>query len=147
MPHISNKNTCDAERFEHNFGAIVADMFRLLGRDHAMTKARLSKLSGIHINTLTSWWDGGTKMPLWAFWHLAPYIPDDLLTLVSEAAGKAVVTLDDGGPGCLDTLGREAAGFVASYVDAKSDGVVTPHEKRALNNRRRKLAVVAGRAA
>lgn len=135
----------DAARFHRNFDGVVADLFRLAHRDHGLTYTRLAALAGLPAATVGGWARGEVSMPAWAFFRLAAHLPDDLLTLCAETAGKLIVTADGGHD--LDAVGREAAGFTASYVEAKSDGVICPREGHALHHRRRKLAVVAAGAA
>jgi hypothetical protein len=64
------------------------------------------------------------------------------MSLMTEPAGKFIGTLEDGG-GSLDALGREAAGYTAEYLDAKSDGVVTPMERGKLRDKARRVASIA----
>ena len=134
----------DAARFHHNFDNCVADLFRLAERDHGLTVRRLAALAGLPQSTVATWATGNTSMPAWAFFRLAKYIPDDLTTLCAELSDKAIVSNEGGG--CIDALGREAASFTASYVDAKSDGVIDHRETHALNHRRRRLFAVAAKA-
>lgn len=134
----------DSARFHGIFDGVVADMFRLAERDHGLTVRRLAALSGIPAGTLSTWARGEHSMPAWAFWCLAQHIPNDLLTLCAEQSGKAVISATSNG--CLDELGREAAGFTASYVNAKSDGVISHREGHALRNQARRLRCVAGAA-
>lgn len=134
----------DASRFQRNFAGIISDLFRLAQRDHGLTYTRLAALADLPAATVGGWARGEAAMPAWAFFRLAAHLPDDLLTLAAETAGKMIVTAD--GTYDLDAVGREAAGFTARYVDAKSDGVISPNERHALHQGRRKLAVVAAAA-
>lgn len=132
-------NHCKAQQ---NFVTLQADLFRLAARDHGLSIKRLSLLADIPATTMTTW-ASGTVMPAWAMVELAKYIPDDLMSLMTEPAGKFVGTLGDDGGGCLDSLGREAAGYTAELLDAKSDGIVTPMERAKLGERARRVASVA----
>lgn len=97
MPHCT--------RTKEDVAGRVADMFRLAERDHDLTIKRLSLLSGMSAETLNTY-RNGTAIPLHAFVQLARYIPDDLLTMCVEPAGKYVGS--ELGDGDLDTAGLEA---------------------------------------
>ena len=132
-------NHCKAQQ---NFINLQADVLRLADRDHGLSIKRLAMLTEIPATTLVTW-KNGTAMPAWAMVELARFIPDDLMSLMTEPAGKFVGTLTDDGGGCLDSLGREAAGYTAELLDAKSDGIVTPMERAKLGERARRVASVA----
>jgi hypothetical protein len=131
-------NNCKAQQ---NFVSLQADLFRLAARDHGLTIKRLSLLADIPATTMQTW-ASGTVMPAWAMVELARFIPDDLMSLMLEPAGRFVGTLETVDHD-LDALGCEAAGFVAEYVAAKADGKVTPIERARLGDKARGMAAAA----
>lgn len=121
--------------------AIQCDIFRLAKRDHALSPARLSALSGLPKTTIESW-TKGTAMPAFGLARLSPFIPDELITLLFEPFGKHVETSETD-ESDLDELGCETAGFTADYVQAVSDGKITPMERAKLAERALRIAAKA----
>lgn len=124
-------------------------MFRLAERDNGLSLKAISLDSGIPYDTIRSY--AGHKgsqamMPVSAVNKLAGVIPDDLLSHLFEPSDRHLAENGDEDFDA-DALGRETAGFTAEYVDAKSDGVVTPIERSRLRNRARRVARAAGVAA
>ena len=117
-------------------------MFRLAERDHHITRKRLQLETGIPYNTLKSY-ATGTEMPMSAFVKLAAVIPNELVSLLLEPAGKHLAD-DEADHGSLHELAREVGHFSAEYIDAVSDGSVTHIEKARLKDRARRLASAAG---
>lgn len=120
---------------------IQCDIFRLAKRDYALSPARLSALSGFPKTTIESW-AKGTAMPAFGLARLSRWIPDGLTSLMFEPAGKHVET-NETDESDLDDLGCETAGFTAEYVQAVSDGKITPMERAKLADRAIRLAAKA----
>lgn len=100
-------------------------LFRLAERDHDINRKNVAADSGIHYDTLGTYWRGETVMPLSAFLRLVDVIPDYLLSRLLAPVNRRL-EVESEGNGNLDDLAREAACFVAEYVEAKSHGKVTP---------------------
>jgi hypothetical protein len=133
--------------------AAQAEMFRVAERDYGLTIAALAKETGIPESTLKSYNSSNifarAKMPLWVFVQLCTVIPDDVLSVALEPAGKCVLPLlpDDND---LDKLAAEAAGLVADKLAREADGNICHIDRAALAERARRLAVksaAVGRAA
>lgn len=141
---------CDRTPETQHVLALQADMFRLAKRDYALTYTRLSLLSGVPTTTLESW-GKGTAMPLYGFVKLAPHIPDDLLSMVMEPAGKLVCS-PHGGDGDihdLHSVSAHLAHTVAKATHPKSPGGVhvVPSERGEIRDIARAIAPVAMRVA
>lgn len=121
-----------------------ARMFRLAERDHSLSRKVLSLESGISYSTLKSW-ASGTEMPVSALAKLAAVIPNELTSLLLGQIGKHIAD-DDADEGSIDELAGETSRFVAAYVEARADGVVSPIERRGLQDRARRIASIAERA-
>lgn len=140
MPHCS--------RTKEDVAGRVADMFRLAERDYDLTIKRLSLLTEMSPDTLNTY-RNGTAIPLHAFVQLARYIPDELLTMCVEPAGKFIASED--GEGDLDTAGLDA-GDAAHAVQrarhpASPGGVaIVPQERAEIIPLMRKSAASARRA-
>lgn len=81
-------------------------------------------------------------MPVPTMLKLVGVLPDELLSHLLDPVGKHLA--DNGNDeGDLDALGCEAAGFTQEYVEAKSDGIVTPIERGRLKSRARRLGNLA----
>lgn len=113
-------------------------IFRLAERDHDLTRKKVSLDSGIHYDTLGTYSRGETVMPITALLKLCDVVPDYLLSRLLAPVERHI-SVDEGSDGDMDELGREAAGFVADYVDAKSDGKITPIEHSKLKQRASRL--------
>lgn len=120
---------------------IQCDIFRLAKRDHALSPKRLAALSGIPETTINSW-AHGTAMPAFGLARLSPFLPDGLTSLIFEPFGKHVETSETD-ESDLDDLGCETAGFTAEYVQAVSDGKITPMERAKLADRALRIAAAA----
>lgn len=124
---------------QQDFMSRTADVFRLAKRDCGLTTPRLAALTGIPAATLVTWASGNTAMPAWAMCALSEHIPDDLMSLLMEPAGKFIGTTDAADDD-LDALGCETATFTAELLEAKRDGKVTPRERDRLKDRARRVA-------
>lgn len=131
----------DKPDYERHFVAVQADVFRLAERDYGLTRKRLAALSGVSITTIDTWARGESAMGGPALVHMMRYIPNDLMGLLTEWGGKFVGDLESP-DGDLDALGRGAASFTVDYVNAKSDGVVTPMERAHLADKARGMAAM-----
>lgn len=121
-------------------------LFRLAERDHGLSLKAIGLDGNIPYSTLRTYASGEAIMPVPAVLKLVDVLPDYLLSYLFEPAGR-LLTVKDGEDGDLDELGREAAGFVAEYVDAKSDGKVTPIENARLRQRAMRLNNSAAKVA
>lgn len=115
-------------------------IFRLALRFHGLTIKTISLDSGIPYDTLRSYANGRATMPITALLYLVGVLPDELLSHLLAPVGKQISDGGDCDGGDLDALGCETAGFVADYVQAKSDGVVTPIERAKLASRAARIA-------
>lgn len=127
-------------------------MFRLAARDHGLDRAALHLETHIPDATLKSWGCTASDkvafavIPLSGLRKLLRVIPDELTSLLFAGTGKHVGT-DELGEGDLDSLGREAAGYVAEKLEREADGIVCHIDRAALQNRARRVCAVARRAA
>lgn len=140
MPHCT--------RTKEDVAGRVADMFRLAERDYDLTTKRLALLSGMSAETLNTY-RNGTAIPLHAFVQLARYIPDDLLTMCVEPAGKFIAS--ENGEGDLDTAGLDAAEVANKVQRARSPAspggiAIVPQERAEIIPLLRKSAASARRA-
>lgn len=123
-------------------------IFRLAERDHGLKLKQISIDSGIHYDTLLTYRspDKPSMMPISALLKLVDVIPDYLLSQLLDPVHRRLEVVSNG-DGDLDELGREAAGFVSDYVDAKSDGKITPIEHGRLIVRAARLSGAAKKVA
>jgi hypothetical protein len=129
------------DRASQNIVDAQVDMFRLAKRDYGLSAARLAALSDQSVSTVTSW-ANGTAMPVHGLVRLMPFIADELLTLVTESAGKRVEAIEIEADEWMG-VASEAAGFVAAVCEAKRDGIITPSEDAGLKDMARRLAAKA----
>lgn len=123
-------------------------IFRLCERDYGYTLKSISLDSGINYDTLRSYArrEDTAMMPITALLKLCDVVPDHLLSHLMDPVGRHIAS-NEATDGDLDELGREAAGFTNEYVNAKSDGKITPIEQQRLKSRAERVAAAAGRAA
>jgi hypothetical protein len=119
-----------------------ATIFRLAEHDYGWTRKALATDSGINYDTLGTYWRGETIMPLTALLRLCDLLPDHLLSRLLDPVGRHLATNEEH-DGDLADLGREAAGFTAEFVEATSDGKVTPIERASLVERSKRLGAAA----
>lgn len=122
-----------------------ARMFRLAERDYGLSRATISRDTGLHVSTLKSYCNE-TIIPLHNLRKIARVIPDELVSLLLTGTGKHIETSDTD-EGDLDELGCETAGFTSEYVQAKADGIVTPMERAKLVERASRIAAKANAVA
>lgn len=137
---------CNEHPQYRKFAERQSDMFRLAERDHDLTLARLSALTGFHRNTLSGWKNGDHQMPTWAFAILCQHIPDDLTSLMLEPSGKAVSTPTD--TACFDQLASAAIEYANRLVSARSPSspggtAIVPCEAVELTESKRRLGAKA----
>lgn len=104
-------------KISNHVRATQETVFRLAARDHGLTRKRLNLETGIPITTLKSWAEG-TEMPLSAFVKLAAVIPNGIMSLLIEPAGKAVsdAAHDDTD---LDDLALQSIRLLTRYIEAR----------------------------
>jgi hypothetical protein len=117
-------------------------IFRRAERELGLTRKMVASDSGIHYDTLGFYWRGERVMPLTALLKLCDVMPDHLLSHLLDPVGRHIVS-NEKNDGDLSELGREAAGFTAEFVDATSDGKVTPIERAKLVEKARRVAGAA----
>lgn len=135
LDHLSEK-TLKAQR----------TIFRRVERDYGLTRKVISIDSGIHYDTLGTYWRGETIMPLTALLRLCDIVPDHLLSHLLDPVARHL-SPNESGDGDLDELGRDAARFTHEYVEAKSNGKVTPIERAKLTQEAERLGATAQRVA
>lgn len=122
-------------------------IFRLAERDHDLTLKAISLDSGIPYDTLRSYAARDpAMMPVSALLKLIDVVPDYLLSQMLDPVNRRLEIVSNEN-GDIDELGREAAGFVAEYVDAKSDGKITPIDRARLTDRAARLGDTAQQVA
>lgn len=140
----------DTRGTEQETKAAQAEMFRLAERDYGLSIATLAKETGLSEGALKSYNHSNifarAKMPLWVFVQLCKVIPDDVTSVLVEGAGKAIVSLDNGGD--LDALATEAGDYAHEYSKARhpaSPGGVSivPQEAATLHTIRRRMTARA----
>jgi hypothetical protein len=119
-------------------------IFRLSARDYGLTLKRISIDSNIPYATIRTYASGEAMMPIAALLKICDVIPDHLLSQLLDPVGRHL-EVNEESDGDMDELGREAASFTAEYVNAKSDGIVTPFERSRLASRAGRLADAAGK--
>lgn len=136
MPHCT--------RTKEDVAGRVADMFRIAQRDYDLDLKRLELLSGLDYSSLKNY-RNGAAMPLHAYVQLAKYIPDELLTLCINGAGKHVGTdePDEGGP---HELARDSGEYNVEYLNAtdprsEAGPVISPRERARLCDIQRRMKV------
>jgi hypothetical protein len=134
---------CNRDHETQHIIALQGDMFRLARRDYALSYKRLSLLSGIPDSTIESW-AKGVAMPLHGFIALAPHIPDDLLSMVVEPAGKFVGTFEPSGNDLhdlsTDCADYQAAMARATHPNSPGGVAVVPSERGGLRDISRRMA-------
>jgi hypothetical protein len=114
------------------------DVFRLAERDYDLTKKAISSRSGIGYDSVLDYASGKTAMPIVALLKLCDVIPDHLLSHLLDPVGRYIAS-NETRDGDLADLGREASRFTHDFVEAVSDGNVTPIERAKLIEGARKL--------
>lgn len=131
---------------EQETKAAQAEMFRLAERDYGLTLTTIEKEAGFEPGKLKPYNHSNifarAKMPLWIFVRLCRVLPDDVLSLCVQPAGKCILPLlpDDSD---LDKLTAEAVEFAADKLRREADGVVCHIDRAALAERARRLAVTS----
>lgn len=121
------------------------DIFRLAEREHDLPRKVISAKSHISYDALGTYSRGEHVMPITEVLRLFDIIPDYLLSRLLAPVGR-IFAVEEGSDGDMDELGREAAGFVAEYVDCKSDGKITPIEHTRLKQRADRLGEAVQKA-
>lgn len=136
MPHCT--------RTKEDVASRVADMFRLAERDYGLDLKRLELLTRLDYSSPKNY-RSGTAIPLHAYVQLAPHMPDELLSLCINGAGKHVGTdePDDGG---AHELARDSSEYNVEYLNAtdpRGDGgvTITPRERGRLTDIHRRMRV------
>lgn len=119
-------------------------IFRLASRDYDLTLKKISIDSNVPYATIRTYASGDAMMPVAVLIKLCDVVPDHLLSQLFDPVGRHLVVNEES-EGDMDELGREAATFTAEYVNAKSDGIVTPLERSRLAARAGRLADAAGK--
>lgn len=134
-----------AERLRLNTLETQGDIFRLAERDHGLTRKIISSKSGIKYDALGTYARGEHVMPLDEVLKLFDAVPDYLLSRLLDPVGRHFAPNCDR-DGDLEDLGREAASFTNEFVQAVTDGNVTPIERARLRQRAKRLASTADAA-
>jgi predicted transcriptional regulator len=121
-------------------------VLRLAERDHGLSISVLSAEAGLSESSLRSY-KTGTAMPLHNAVKLASVLPDHLVSLWFEPAGKVVIDRASDEDALLDQLLLESTGYSAEHVERRADGVICPRDKEALRDRARRVAAVATKVA
>lgn len=121
-------------------------VLRLAERDHGLTIKRLSAETGLPDSVLRSY-KTGTAMPLHNAVKLAAVLPDHLVSLWFEPAGKSVIDMPRDEDALMQELLREATGYAAEHVDRAADGAICHIDKSALRERARRLGTTATKVA
>ena len=121
-------------------------VLRLAKRDHGLSLDVLSAETGISKTTLASY-SNGTAMPLHNAVKLAAVLPDYLVSLWFEPAGKVVLDKTTDEDVRLEQLLLESTGYSAEHVQRGLDGVICPRDREALRDRARRLAAVSQKVA
>lgn len=127
------------------------DIFRLARRDYDLTAKAISSKSGLGYDSVLDYASGKTALSVAALLKLCDVIPDYLLSQLLDPVGRHLAA-NETRDSDLSDLGREAANFTRDYVDAVSDGKVTPIEHAKLTDGAHRLKsaasnVVGGAAA
>ncbi len=121
-------------------------VLRLAERDHGLTIKRLSAETGLPDSVLRSY-KSGTAMPLHNAVKLAAVIPDYLISLWFEPAGKSVIDMPSDEDALLQQLLGETTSYSAEHVERQADGTICHLDKAALRERARRLGAVANKVA
>lgn len=122
-------------------------MLRLAERDCGLTPAVICLETGIPKPTIMSWRkEGASAISGPNLVRLATCIPNELLSLLFEPAGKCLGDCERAEDD-IDQLACEAAGLVYEIIDAKSDGIITPQERANIGDRARRVAAKASAVA
>lgn len=136
MPHCN--------RTKQDVAGRVADMFRLAERDYDLTIKRIALLSGMSVETLNEY-RKGAAIPLHAFVQIAPHIPDELLSLCVETAGKSVLSNETPDGGAHD-LARDSGHYNVEYLNAtdpssEAGPAIGPRERARLSEIHNRMKV------
>ena len=119
---------------------------RLAERDHGLTIAVLAAETGLSESVLRSY-RTGTAMPLHNAVKLARILPDHLVSLWFEPAGKMVLERGGEADAMLLQLLQETTRHSAKHAELIADGVLCPRDKAILGDSARTLAACASRLA
>lgn len=92
-------------------------MFDLAEKNHGLTRKVLHLHTGIPTSTLKSW-EEGTAMPVAGFAKLCKVIPNELTSLMLDAAGKSISDSETEETD-IDDLARAAVDVLQKYIAAR----------------------------
>lgn len=144
MPHceipLKQSEIPDAVRREQ------VRMFDLANRKHGLTLKVLNIETGISTSTLSGWINGTSMMPLDGFVRIAAIkdFPNELLSLVFDAAGKSVADSDEGAADVDDAV-IAALEMTLAYVKARHPD--SPGSIRIVHSEEPEIRMMARRVA
>ena len=146
MPQKVNTIMSNLDRQDQDVVSRQERVLRLAKRDHGLSLEVLTAETGISKSTLNSY-TTGTAMPLHNAVKLSRVLPDYLVSLWFETAGKIVLDKSSDEDALLDQLLLESTGYSAEHVQRGADGVICPRDREALRDRARRLAAVSQKVA
>jgi hypothetical protein len=134
---------------KHDVTGAQEAMLRIAKRDHGLSSERIALETGIPLATVKSWkrTQATVVMSLSDFVAVARIIPNELLSLIIEPAGKHIASNGDGHSD-LDALALEAAEFAHEYSLARHPNgpggvTIVPQEASKLHDIRRRMLAKA----
>lgn len=129
-------------RIAHDVAERQVQMFGMfVGRELTVTRAALSRASGIPESTLKSYADGAA-MPFHTVLTLRKFLPCEAINMLSEPGGARLVAIK-ASKANWDALACTAAGLVSEVCQARADGVIDHQEDARLRKRTRAMIAEA----
>lgn len=117
-------------------------MLRMAERDHALTPTAIELETGISKSTVKAWKAGTSAISGPLLVELAKCMPNHLMSLLFEPAGKSLIDTDEHDSD-IDALAEEAAGVVFEISQARRRGPIDHQARASIGDRARRVASAA----
>lgn len=108
-----------------------------VGQGMFVTRAALSRASGIPESTLREW-AGGAAIPLHGVLTLNKFLPGEAIQMLTEHAGVRLVPVE-AKESTWDEIAAEGALLTFEICEARKDGVIDHREDASLRSRARRV--------
>lgn len=125
-------------RIAHEVAERQVEMFAMfVGQGRTVTRAALSRASGIPESTLKSY-AAGAAMPFAAGLTLAKFLPSEAIGMLTEVVGLRLTPIEAIETN-WDAIAADAAGLTFEICEARKDGNIDHIERARLKSRGRQV--------